>query len=78
MPSHPLDADASVFEYPPVSASGNNDPVVLFDGTLRACFRMVAGLAEHDRRNLEIETLDGEALYNSVDIAKILKPGVDR
>jgi hypothetical protein len=75
MPEYAWDADASVFKYPPISASGSDDPVMLFDGTLRECFQMVSDLTGHDRSNLEIETLEGDVLYNSGDIDRIIRQG---
>ncbi len=75
MQSLPWDADASVFRYPPLNAGGTGDPVVLFAGSLRDCFRTVAELDEFDRLNIEIETMDAEALYNGADIERILADG---
>lgn len=75
MTNHPWAADASVFRYPPLNASGTGEPVVLLAGSLRDCFRMVAGLDEIDRLNIEIETMDGDALYNALDIERMIATG---
>jgi hypothetical protein len=75
MTNHSWAADASVFKYPPLSASGTGEPAVLFTGSLRACFQMVAGIAEADRLSIEIETMDGTALYNATDIERIIAIG---
>ena len=72
MPSHPWNADASVFKYPPLNASGAGDPVVTFAGSLRDCLQFVANLDETDRSNIEIETAEGAELYNDVDIERMI------
>ena len=72
MPSHPWSADASVLKYPPLSAGGAGEPVVMFAGSLRDCFRTVANLGEADRSNIEIETDRGDALYNCSDIERMI------
>ena len=75
MTNHPWTADASVFKYPPLSASGTGEPVVLLAGSLRDCFQMMADLDDVDRLNIEIETMDGNALYNAVDIERVIATG---
>ncbi len=75
MTNHPWDADASVFRYPPLSANDAGEPTVVFAGPLRECFQTVADSNEADRLNIEIETMDGEALYNGGDIERIIANG---
>ena len=75
MSSHPWDASASVLRYPPLGANGASDPVTLFTGSLRECFEMAAQIDALRRLNVEIETADSEALYNSVDIEGMIAAG---
>ena len=74
MSNHPWDVDASVFLYPPLG-SDDADPQVLFQGTVRACFDMAAKLPPEVRTNVEIETDDSSALYNSVQVESLIEAG---
>ena len=71
MSNHPWDAEASVFQYPPLG-SANDDPEIVFQGTLRACFAMAAELSTEAREHIEIETDDSVALYNGADVDRII------
>ncbi len=77
MTNLPWDADASVFRYPPLSDSDAGDPLLLFAGDLRGCVQQFARLDKMDRLNVEIETQDGETLYNAADIEQMIA-NVDR
>ena len=77
MTHHPWDANASVFEYPPLN-DGSGGPILLFSGDLRKCVRRFADLDESDRLNVEIETQDGETLYNAADIERMIVIRDDR
>ena len=74
MSNHPWDADASVFLYPPLG-SDDADPEILFHGTVGACFDMAAKLRLEVRANVEIETDDSSALYNSADVERLVGTG---
>jgi len=70
MSNHPWDAEASVFQYPPLG-SADDDSKVIFHGTLRACFDMAA-LSTDTRAHIEIETDGSVALYNGADVDRIV------
>ena len=71
MSNHPWGAEASVFQYPALG-SANDDPKVIFHGTLRACFDMAAALSTETRAHIEIEADDSVALYNGADVDRIV------
>ena len=71
MSNHQWGAEASVFQYPALG-SANDDPKVVFQGTLRACFDMAAELSTDTRAHIEIETEDSVALYNGADVDRIV------
>jgi hypothetical protein len=71
MSNHQWGAEASVFQYPALG-SANDDPKVVFQGTLRACFDMAAQLSTDTRAHIEIETDDSVALYNGADVDRIV------
>ena len=79
MMNHPWDADASVFQYPPLDG-GSGNPILVLQATFATVFNGLPISTNWivSMWRLRIETEDGETLYNAADIEQMIAIRDDR